>query len=71
MTSSRPKNSNYTRGGQITFHNLTMFFQINSRLIRWMCYAVIIMTAALCVFNLDTATLKAPTITGSTTPSPR
>jgi len=28
----RKSNSNFTRGGQITFHNLRMFFQVNTML---------------------------------------
>ncbi|SGZ09470.1 type IV conjugative transfer system coupling protein TraD [Moritella viscosa] len=37
----RPKNSNFTRGGQITFHNLHMFFQINTALAKWVAYCVL------------------------------
>lgn len=37
----RPKNSNFTRGGQITFHNLHMFFQINTALAKWIAFAVL------------------------------
>jgi type IV conjugative transfer system coupling protein TraD len=40
----RPKHSNFTRGGQITFHNLRMFFQINSALCRWICFGVVGLT---------------------------
>lgn len=58
MTNKRPKNSNYTRGGQITFHNLTMFLQINAKLVRWMGYAIVAITALLCVTLLDSETLK-------------
>ncbi|MFC1502821.1 type IV conjugative transfer system coupling protein TraD [Pseudomonadota bacterium] len=58
MTNKRPKHSNYTRGGQITFHNLTMFLQINAKLVRWMGYAIVAFTALLCVILLDSETLK-------------
>lgn len=34
-SNKRPKNSNFTRGGQITFHNISMFFQINAALAKW------------------------------------
>ncbi|PSU44854.1 type IV conjugative transfer system coupling protein TraD [Photobacterium frigidiphilum] len=58
MTNKRPKHSNYTRGGQITFHNLTMFLQINAKLVRWMGYAIVAFTVLLCVILLDKDTLK-------------
>jgi type IV conjugative transfer system coupling protein TraD len=53
----RTKGSNYTRGGQILFHNLRMFLQINAVLIRWTCYGVILSTALLCYLFLDHDTL--------------
>lgn len=37
----RPKHSNFTRGGQITFHNLRMFFQINTALFKWVSISVL------------------------------
>lgn len=40
-TDKRPKHSNYTRGGQITFHNLRMFFQINTALFKWISVSVL------------------------------
>lgn len=58
MSNQRPKNSNYTRGGQITFHNITMFFQINAKLVRWMGYGILLLTALLCFSFIDQDTLK-------------
>ncbi|WP_394230791.1 type IV conjugative transfer system coupling protein TraD [Shewanella colwelliana] len=53
----RAKSSNYTRGGQILFHNLRMFIQVNAVLIRWTCYGVILLTALLCYLFLDKDTI--------------
>ncbi|MGI2129141.1 type IV conjugative transfer system coupling protein TraD [Shewanella oncorhynchi] len=57
LNPKRTKGSNYTRGGQILFHNLRMFLQINAVLIRWTCYGVLILTALLCYLFLDKDTL--------------
>ena len=57
MTTKRPKSSNYTRGGQILFHNLRMFLQINAVLIRWTCYGVILLTALLSYVFFEKDTL--------------
>ena len=57
MTSKRAKSSNYTRGGQILFHNLRMFVQVNAVLIRWTCYGVFLLTALLCFMFLEQETL--------------
>lgn len=53
----RAKGSNYTRGGQILFHNLRMFVQVNAVLIRWTCYGVLALTAILCFLFLGQETL--------------
>ncbi|MCL1064307.1 type IV conjugative transfer system coupling protein TraD [Shewanella benthica] len=55
--SKRAKSSNYTRGGQILFHNLRMFIQVNAVLIRWTCYGVLLLTALLCFMFLEQETL--------------
>lgn len=57
MTPKRAKRSHYTRGGQILFHNLRMFIQVNAVLIRWTCYGVILLTALLCYVFMDKETL--------------
>lgn len=55
----RPKNSNFTRGGQITFHNLNMFFQINTALIKWVSICIAITTFILTYFTTPTNTFTA------------
>lgn len=44
---TRPKarTSNFTRGGQILFHNLRMYFQIMGKLASWAFIASLILTA--------------------------
>ncbi|GAB6264313.1 type IV conjugative transfer system coupling protein TraD [Photobacterium sp. R1] len=53
----RRQGNSYTRGGQITFHNLTMFFQINSRLIKWMMFLIAALTIGITYFSLDQSTV--------------
>ncbi|WP_194165892.1 hypothetical protein [Shewanella sp. YLB-07] len=57
MTNKRAKRSHYTRGGQILFHNLRMFLQVNAVLIRRACYGVIVLTALQCYVFMDKETL--------------
>lgn len=57
LNPKRAKGSNYTRGGQILFHNLRMFLQINAVLFRWTCYGVFLLTALLCYLFIDNDTL--------------
>ena len=55
----RPKNSNFTRGGQITFHNLSMFFQINTALAKWVAFAVLGVTLIATYFTTPANTFNA------------
>jgi len=59
QTDNRPKHSNYTRGGQITFHNLRMFFQINTVLFRWVCFGVLGTTLLLTYLRVPPNTFMA------------
>lgn len=55
----RPKNSNFTRGGQITFHNLHMFFQINTTLVKWVLICILAATCVSTYFTTKANTLTA------------
>lgn len=57
LSPKRTKSSNYTRGGQILFHNLRMFIQVNAVLIRWTCFGVILLTALLAYLFMDKETI--------------
>jgi type IV conjugative transfer system coupling protein TraD len=60
----RPKNSNFTRGGQITFHNIHMFFQINTALAKWIMIAIAIATVIATYFTTPKNTFTALWLTG-------
>lgn len=53
----RAKGSHFTRGGQILFHNLRMFIQVNAMLIHWTGYGVILLTVLQSFVFLDADTL--------------
>lgn len=55
----RSKSSHFTRGGQITFHSLHMFFQVNNALFKWIGYGVLILTVVLTGFTTTTNTFRA------------
>ena len=59
MFSDKPKTNAVTRGGQITFHNLRMFMQIQGRITVWMFVASALLTLALCWLTLPPHQLKA------------
>ncbi|WP_167489383.1 hypothetical protein [Vibrio ouci] len=40
-TPTRKKSNHFTRGGQVTFHALTMFFQVNNKLIKFIGWGVV------------------------------
>ncbi len=44
---SRSKGNHFTRGGQITFHSIRMFFQVNNTLVYAAIWAVITLTGFL------------------------
>ncbi len=44
---SRSKGNHFTRGGQITFHSIRMFFQVNNTLVYAAIWAVIALTGFL------------------------
>ncbi|MCG9727497.1 type IV conjugative transfer system coupling protein TraD [Vibrio brasiliensis] len=48
---SRNKSNHFTRGGQVTFHAITMFFQINSKLIKYIGWGVLALTLLLTYLN--------------------
>ncbi|MFB9214269.1 type IV conjugative transfer system coupling protein TraD [Vibrio sinaloensis] len=48
---SRSSGNHFTRGGQITFHSITMFFQVNNKLVIAAVWAVIALTAVLTWFR--------------------
>lgn len=58
---TRPKarTSNFTRGGQILFHNLRMYFQIMGKLASWAFITSLLFTALYVFLALDAETLKA------------
>lgn len=48
---SRKKSSHFTRGGQVTFHALRMFFQINNALVKFVGWGVVAATLLLTYLN--------------------
>ncbi|GEK15903.1 type IV conjugative transfer system coupling protein TraD [Aliivibrio fischeri] len=58
---SRPKarTSNFTRGGQILFHNIRMYIQIMGKLATWAMLASAIITIIYAYLSLDANALKA------------
>ncbi|WP_220783878.1 hypothetical protein, partial [Shewanella sairae] len=57
----RPKarTSNFTRGGQIIFHNIRMYFQVIGAIFHWYFLAIAII-AGLAIYSfIDAETLKA------------
>ncbi len=58
---TRPKarTSNFTRGGQILFHNIRMYFQIMTKLASWALLVSLLITALYTYLALDANTLKA------------
>ncbi|MGR5406497.1 type IV conjugative transfer system coupling protein TraD [Vibrio mediterranei] len=46
-TPSRKKSNHFTRGGQVTFHSIRMFFQVNNVLIKYIGWGVVLLTLIL------------------------
>lgn len=46
-TPTRDKSSHFTRGGQITFHAIRMFFQVNNTLVKFLGWGIVIITLLL------------------------
>ncbi|MBD1576965.1 type IV conjugative transfer system coupling protein TraD [Vibrio sp. S11_S32] len=59
MFSDKQKANSVTRGGQITFHNIRMFMQIQGRITLWMFMASAICTLILCYLFFTMNQLKA------------
>ncbi|WP_299006934.1 type IV conjugative transfer system coupling protein TraD [uncultured Shewanella sp.] len=57
MSNKRTKKSNYTRGGQILFHNLRMFIQINAAIFKWIMLSILALTAFMSYLMIDYPTL--------------
>ena len=56
---ARPKarTSNFTRGGQIFFHNWRMYFQIIGNIFHWYALAVIVLTLGIAYLSIDAETI--------------
>lgn len=50
QTASRKKSSHFTRGGQVTFHAIRMFFQVNNVLFKFIGWGVLILTGFLSLY---------------------
>lgn len=48
---NRKKSNHFTRGGQVTFHAITMFFQVNSKLMKGLGWGVVALTLLLSYLN--------------------
>lgn len=57
MSNKRTKKSNYTRGGQILFHNLRMFIQINAAIFKWIMLSILALAAFMSYLMIDYPTL--------------
>ncbi len=55
----RPKTNNMTRGGQITFHNLRMWFQVNATVFKWTGLAVLLLTVVVTAITASPQTASA------------
>ncbi|MGY5652118.1 type IV conjugative transfer system coupling protein TraD [Vibrio cincinnatiensis] len=47
QTPTRDKSNHFTRGGQVTFHSIRMFFQVNNVLVKFLGWGIAIITVAL------------------------
>ncbi len=59
LQKTSPKTKHFTRGGQITFHNLHMFCQVNKALFKWTAWSVCLLTLLLAGFFIDGETFNA------------
>ncbi|WP_394145657.1 type IV conjugative transfer system coupling protein TraD [Vibrio atypicus] len=50
-TPTRKKSNHFTRGGQVTFHAITMFFQVNNKLVKFIGWGVVALTLLLTYLN--------------------
>ncbi|HDY8233198.1 TPA: type IV conjugative transfer system coupling protein TraD [Vibrio vulnificus] len=50
-TPTRKKSNHFTRGGQVTFHAITMFFQVNNKLVKFIGWGVVALTLLLTHLN--------------------
>lgn len=59
MANPRPKarTSNFTRGGQIFFHNIRMYFQIIGKIFHWYALVIAILTGVITYFSIDAETI--------------
>ncbi|GLO64175.1 conjugal transfer protein TraD [Vibrio sp. MACH09] len=57
--SSQNQSNNITRGGQITFHSIRMFFQVHNKLAKYIMYAVVIFTLLLTSLRIPDNALSA------------
>ncbi|HDM8209284.1 TPA: type IV conjugative transfer system coupling protein TraD [Vibrio campbellii] len=51
QTNSRKKSNHFTRGGQVTFHAIRMFFQVNNVLVKVIGWGVVLSTLILTFLN--------------------
>ena len=43
---TRKKSNHFTRGGQVTFHSIRMFFQVNNTLIKFIGFGMLLANLA-------------------------
>ncbi|TFH89398.1 type IV conjugative transfer system coupling protein TraD [Vibrio ouci] len=48
---NRKKSNHFTRGGQVTFHAITMFFQVHNKLVKLLSWGVVALTLLLTYFT--------------------
>lgn len=48
---TRKKSNHFTRGGQVTFHSIRMFFQVNNTLIKFIGFGMLLATLALTLWQ--------------------
>jgi hypothetical protein len=58
MPAPKTAHQHFTRGGQITFHNLRMFCQVNKALFKWTAWGVVLLTLLMGGLIIDSDTFN-------------